>query len=90
MCELLPQYAMHLLTLARHCHVIDNTYVEKISICLYASIICSMMYVGVGCGWVCLDSWPKWVWGVGTQWRGIGVRGGVILESVIFVDISKK
>ncbi len=28
---------------------------------------------------------PTWVWGVGNQWAGIGARGRVILESVIFL-----
>jgi hypothetical protein len=41
--------------------------------------------MGVGCGWVCPTSRPRWVWGVGTQWAGIGVRGRVILEPVIFI-----
>ncbi len=44
------------------------------------------IYMGLGYGWVCLTARSKWVWGVGTQLTGIGVRGRVIMESVIFVE----
>ncbi len=51
MCELLPQYTMHLLALARHWHVIDKVYV---SICIRSFVHrhCMQQYV-YGCGvWV--------------------------------------
>jgi hypothetical protein len=60
---------------------------QYISIHLYVSIVRSSTYMDVGCGWVYLNSRPKWVWGVGTQWAGIGVRGRVILEPVIFEPV---
>ncbi len=61
-----------------------NTYTY---ICKLVSYI-AVRTMGVGCGWACPTARPKWVWGVGTpQWAGIGARGRVILESVIFVQV---
>ncbi len=36
-----------------------------------------------GCGWVCPNSRPKWVWGVGTHWLGLE-PGRVTLEPVSY------